>query len=208
MRKPKLRELGEALKAVLKGPSTTKFPAEPYEPPEAFRGKPQFVEDDCIGCCACAEVCPSRVIDVIDDTAATPPVRRLELHYDSCIFCGQCALYCTTEKGIRMTGEFDLATFDRHACVESVEKELVLCEVCGAVLGARDHLLWVAERLGAKRYANPTLILVAESELGLVGPAPEARIEAAKGPVDRSDTMRVLCPRCRRATVLREAWGA
>ena len=208
MRKPKLRELAEALKAVFRGPDTTKFPAEPYEPPEAFRGKPKFFEDDCVGCGACAEVCPSHVIDVIDDPQARPPVRRLELHYDACIYCGQCALYCSTEKGIRMTGEYDLATFDRHACLETVEKELVLCERCGAVLGARDHLLWVAERLGAKRYANPTLILIADSELSLVGRAAGARVEGAPGPVQRSDTMRVLCPKCRRATVLREAWGA
>jgi hydrogenase-4 component H len=135
-------------------------------------------------------------------------VRRLVLHYDACIFCGQCALYCTTEKGIRMTGEYDLATFDSKSCLETVEKELVLCEVCRAVLGARDHLLWVAERLGAKRYANPTLILLAEGELGLVGPRPEARLEETAGPVSRGDTMRVLCPKCRRAAVLREAWGA
>lgn len=208
MRKPKLRELVEAVKAVFRGPDTTRYPFEPYEPPEQFRGKPKYFEDDCIGCRACAEVCPSHVIEVIDDVSTTPPVRRLVLHYDSCIYCGQCNLYCTTEKGIRMTGEFDLATFDRHACLETVEKELLLCEKCRAVLGAKDHLLWIAERLGAKRYANPTLILVADSELGLVGPAPKARLEEGEGPVSRSDTMRILCPKCRRATVLREAWGA
>jgi len=208
MRKPKLRELAEAIKAVIRGPITTKFPAVAYEPPEAFRGKPKYCEEDCIGCRACAEVCPSHVIEVVDDVDASPPVRRLVLHYDSCIFCGQCALYCTTEKGILMSTEFDLATFDRHTCLETVEKPLVLCEVCSAVLGCKDHLLWVAERLGAKRYANPTLILLAEGELGLVGPSPQARLEETPGPIQRSDTMRILCPKCRRATVLREAWGA
>jgi hydrogenase-4 component H len=205
MKKPKLRELGEAIKALLRGPATTKFPAEPYEPPAAFRGKPKFYEDDCIGCCACAEVCPSQCILVTDDPAAHPPMRRLDLNYGACIFCGQCELNCTTEKGVRLSTEYDLATFDRTACVESVEKELVLCEVCGATIGARDHLLWVAEQLGAKRYANPTLILLADGELGLVETGPPRDPER---PLDRSDTMRVLCPKCRRATVLRETWGA
>jgi formate hydrogenlyase subunit 6/NADH:ubiquinone oxidoreductase subunit I len=204
MKKPKLRELGEAVKALLRGPATTGFPAEPYQPPDVFRGKPKFHKDDCIGCGACAEVCPSQCIVVTDDVQAAPPLRRLELHFDACIFCGQCELNCTTEKGIRLSTEYDLACFDRKTCVESVEKALVLCEVCGAVIGCRDHLLWVAERLGAKRYANPTLILLADGELGLVTGGPP---RAPDRPLDRGDTMRVLCPTCRRATVLREVWG-
>jgi len=205
MKKPKLRELGEAIKALVRGPATTKFPAEAYEAPEGFRGKPQYEEDDCIGCSACAEVCPSQCIEVTDDVTADPPMRRLDLRYEACIFCGQCALYCTTEKGVRMTTEYDLACFDRTQAVESVEKELVLCEVCGVVIGAREHLLWVAERLGAKRYANPTLILLADGELGLVSGQPARERDR---PLDRSDMMRILCPKCRRATVLRETWGA
>ena len=205
MKKPKLRELGEAVKALIRGPSTIKFPAEPYVPPDAFRGKPKYYEEDCIGCKACAEVCPSQCIKVTEQTDADPPVRRFELHYDACIYCGQCQLYCTTEKGIRLTTEFDLTTLDRNSCIESVEKELVLCEVCKSVIGCRDHLLWIAERLGAKRYANPTLILLADDELGLIHG--EAERDPSK-PLDRSDTMRVLCPTCRRASVLREVWGA
>lgn len=204
MKKPKLRELGEAIKAVVRGPATIKFPFEPYEAPEGFRGKPKYSEDDCIGCGACAEVCPSQCIALVDDTEAKPPVRRLAIHFDACIFCGQCELNCTTEKGVHLTTEYDLACFDRTACLETVEKELVLCEVCGAVVGCRDHLLWVAERLGAKRYANPTLVLLADGELGLV--SGESHRDPDRPP-DRSDTMRVLCPKCRRTTVLREIWG-
>ena len=45
MKKPKLRELGEAVKALVRGPATIGFPAEPYEPPEGFRGKPQYDAD-------------------------------------------------------------------------------------------------------------------------------------------------------------------
>jgi len=205
MKKPKLRELGEAIKALVRGPSTAPFPATPHVPPAIFRGKPKYSKDDCIGCAACAEVCPSQCIIVTDDTNADPPVRRLDLHIAACIFCGQCELNCTTEKGIRLSTEFDLACFDRTKCIESVEKALVLCEVCGATIGTREHLLWVAERLGAKRYANPTLILLADGELGLVGR--EARRDPGR-PLDRSDTLRVLCPTCRRTAVLRESWGA
>ncbi len=203
MKKPKLREVAEAVKALVCGPVTTKFPYEPYTPPESFRGKPTFYPDDCIGCKACAEVCPTKCIDVIDDVRADPPVRRLVLHYDKCIFCGHCELNCSTEKGIRLGAEYDLACFDRSVCVEKVENDLVLCETCGAVVGARKHLLFTARRLGAKRYANPTLIVAADDALGLV----EGNGKTADRPMIREDLMRITCPRCRRILVLQELWG-
>lgn len=203
MRKPKLREVAEAVRALVRGPVTTRFPFEPYEPPDGFRGKPEFHADECIGCKACAEVCPAHAIEVTDDLAHRPPVRRLELHYDRCIFCGHCELNCTTKKGVQLGKQYDLGCFDRSACVETIENELVLCEACGAIVGARKHLLWVGEQLGAKRYANPTLILIAEGEYGLV--EPDRRPDG--GRLRREDLMRVTCPRCRRVLVLQELWG-
>ena len=204
MRRPKIRELQEAVRAVVSGPYTVSFPfgAAP-EPPESFRGKPTFDEKTCVGCAACAEVCPARAITVTDDTESDPPTRRLELRYDGCIFCGQCELNCTTDKGITLTTEYDLATLDRTECAETVEKELVLCEVCGAVIGAKDHLCWVAERLGAKGYANPTLFLIAERDQGML----DADVERGDKPLRRDDLMRVVCPECRRAVLVREMWG-
>ena len=159
MKKPKLRELKEAVRAVLFGPYTSKFPYEPHTPPDGFRGKPEFHEDGCVGCAACAEVCPAVAIRVTDDPDADPPTRHIELRYDTCIFCGQCELNCTTKEGVKLTKIYDMSTLDRSTCVESIEHELILCEVCGAIVGTRKHLRWVAEKLGAKAYANPTLIV-------------------------------------------------
>ncbi len=204
MRKPKLRELKEAVRAVFSPRFTTRYPAEPHTPPEGFRGKPEFDETECIGCGACAEVCPALAIEVIDKPEADPPVRILEQRWDKCIFCGQCELNCTTERGIRLTKAYELATLDRAACRQQIEHELVLCEVCHAVVGTRKHLKWVAGRLGAKAYANPTLIVSADGSMSLA-PAPVAR--PGEPALARSDMMHVLCPACRRTTVVRELWG-
>ncbi len=201
MKKPKLREIKEALCAVLKGPYTTMFPAESAPLPEAFRGRAEFHEEDCIGCKACAEVCPADAIRVTDDLDADPPVRRLEIMLDQCIWCGHCQRYCTTEKGVQLSSTYDLATTDRSELRSSVEKELVLCEECGGVVACRDHIKWIADKIGAKSFANPTLMLVSQEDVT----GPHAATSGAAG--DRAGIMRVLCPACQRANLVREVWG-
>jgi len=204
MRKPKLRELKEAIRALIVGPYTTKFPFEPHEAPEGFRGKPEFHDDGCIGCKACAEVCPAIAIKVTDDVAVDPPMRRFELHLDKCVFCGQCELNCTTKEGIKLSREWDLTTFDRSSLRERIERELVLCEICGEVISARKHLRWIAEKLGAKAYAHPTLIVLADGGMRL---APRDSGRKQDPAIARNDMMRIMCPSCRRTTVIRELWG-
>ncbi|HUT36897.1 MAG TPA: 4Fe-4S dicluster domain-containing protein [Planctomycetota bacterium] len=204
MRKPKLRELGEAIKAVFCGPYTSKFPAEPSPAPPAYRGQGQFDEDECVACGGCARVCPSKAIDVVDQPELDPPTRTIVRHDDRCVFCGQCEAQCLTGKGVHLTNEYELSTLDRSTCEVSLKKELALCEICGAVIAAKAHLRWVARKLGAKRFANPTLVLTAEGALQLTGPESARRPDV---PLGRSDIVRVLCPTCRRAVVVSELWG-
>jgi hypothetical protein len=58
----------------------------------------------------------------------------------------------------------------------------------------------VAEQVGPKAYANPSLALTLEGDL-INAPQESAEPE----PTERSNFMRVLCPHCRRVTVFREA---
>lgn len=190
------RILAQALTALFSPPFTTKFPAVPFTPVTSFRGRPRFDESHCIGCGACAQVCPPKCIDVIDDTDVTPARRQLVQHLDACIWCGQCERYCPTGKGIRMTNEYDCAGFSHEDFEERVEKELLMCEVCGEVLAPTDQLRWLADRLGPTAFANPTLMLASSRELGLVGD----HVGDADGSVRRGDRMSVQCPKCRRKT--------
>jgi hydrogenase-4 component H len=207
----KAKALREALTSLFRRPVTTRFPRGEYRPPAGFRGKPQFDETKCVGCGACAEVCPASAIRVIDPKSGTAGrkrgsvhglVRRMELRYDECNFCGLCETRCITGEGIRLTDGFDLALLDRTLAVEVVEKELVCCERCGGILTARDHLLWIFRRLGATAYANPTLLRIAQN------PDPALPPPAADGPARREDVMKTLCPVCRRQVRLEDHWGA
>ena len=205
MKYPKLRELREAIKSLFSRPYTTKFPFKPHEAFDGFRGKPKYFEDYCVGCGACAQVCPGNAIKVVDPeepvTKLDPvPMRRIVLRYDTCIFCGNCQANCITEKGIQLTGEFDLALFDRNLAVEDIEKELIICELCGAIVSTLDHLKWLARRLGTLAYGNPTLLLISQREL--------IPVESGKKGEElrRPDMLKVLCPKCRREVTIKDIW--
>jgi len=198
MRAPKLRELREGIRALFGRRFTTRFPAAGTEVPEGFRGVPRFDEKGCVGCGACAVVCPVKDIEVTDSLRDRKGTRRLTIHLDDCIFCAQCARNCITGKGVVMTPDFDLSTDDRGKIRESIEKELVLCELCGEVVGARDHLLWIARRVGPAAYTNPTLML---PMLDALAPTEEPPPGGRDGTL-RGDRMRVLCPRCRRSSTV------
>ncbi|MCX5725778.1 MAG: 4Fe-4S dicluster domain-containing protein [Candidatus Saganbacteria bacterium] len=204
MKKPKLREITEAIRSFISEPYTSRFPEVPVTLPDGFRGRPKYDRDFCVGCKACAEVCPARAIDILDTQKSKGRgVRKLTQHYDICIFCGQCEKACITEKGITLSKEFELSAPDRGAMIDEVEKELVFCEKCGGVIGAIDHIKFLAKKLGPLAFSNPTVFLARHDDLTLL----EKTAPRGEAPHKRSDYLRMLCPNCRREAIFTEEWG-
>jgi formate hydrogenlyase subunit 6/NADH:ubiquinone oxidoreductase subunit I len=201
MKLPKIRELKEAITAVIKGPYTSKFPKVPHEPHPNFRGQPEFSDEKCVGCLACEEVCPVGAIahkDIIDDKDGP---KRIMIHYtDVCIFCGQCEAACIAEhEGIKQSNDWELSFFDRkEEALEAIEKELQLCEICGSPIACKDHLKWISEKIGELAYSSPTLYLPRLKSLGII----DENIISALKDKGRSDRVKILCARCRRETTL------
>jgi formate hydrogenlyase subunit 6/NADH:ubiquinone oxidoreductase subunit I len=194
VRLPKLRELKEAVTAILSPRFTTRFPAEPCVVPERYRGKPEFDVDTCVGCGACVNVCPTSALTLVDEPDGDPPMRRITLRYDTCIFCGNCRDNCTTQTGIRLSNQWDLVGLDRQSMMENHEHELQRCERCHAIIGTKKHLVWLNERLGPLAYANPSLLLAKSDVL------PGDELDSASSQatdVTASDFMRLLCPKCK-----------
>ena len=194
---PKLRELKEAITVLLSPRFTTKFPAEPCQVPENYRGKPEFDDDYCIGCGACVNVCPTEALTQIDDLESTPPMRKIISRYDTCIFCGNCQDGCTTEKGIRLTDQWDLATLDRQETITNHEYELQLCEKCGAVVGTKKHLVWLNKKLGPLAYTNPSLLLGHNAQMQDLKSEPIIQPSKKSRDVTAHDFMKILCPKCK-----------
>ncbi|MCM8799649.1 MAG: 4Fe-4S dicluster domain-containing protein [Candidatus Omnitrophica bacterium] len=196
MKYPKLRELKEAIKAIIKGPYTTEFPFKPHKPFERFRGKPKFHEENCIGCGACFQVCPAKAIEMND----VGNKRILTVHWDLCIFCGNCQTNCLTEKGIMLSDEFDVSTTEKkEELKQEISKELVICEGCNKPIAPYDQILWVAKRLSALLFSNASLMLLylKDMDLALKETLPY------RDEFLRSDRIKVLCPRCRREAVIK-----
>jgi len=198
MRYPKLRELREAIRALVRGPYTSRFPYVPHEPFERFRGQPQYHADDCMGCGVCFQVCPAKAIEMQD----TKNKRILTVHWDQCIFCGQCQANCPTEKGILLSREFDLATTGKREDLKQViEKELILCECCGETIAPHDQVLWVARRLGPLTFSNASLMLFYLRNLDLA--LREETTPQKEAELQRADRVKLLCPKCRREAVIK-----
>lgn len=195
MRLPKLRELKEAVVAVVSPRFTTRFPDKPCIVPENYRGKPEFDPDTCIGCGACVNVCPTvNCLTMVDDLKADPPVRIITHRPYACIFCGNCEANCTTKTGIQLSHQWDLATIDKESTIETHEYELQMCEKCGALVGTKKHLAWLYEKLGPLAYTNPSL-LIAKSGGLITRPQPQG--EQTQQDAQTSDFMKILCPVCK-----------
>ena len=206
MRYPKLRELKEAITALIKGPYTSKFPKVPATVPEHFRGTPTYVPDECVGCGACAQVCPAGAITIVDEYREEEGkmVRRIERHWGACIFCSQCYEYCITGKGIELDPDFEKSCLNISDAINTHDKELLFCEHCHTPITAKDHIKWIGKKLGELSFANPTLTVYKYGELKLVE---EGTGDNPRKNLERDNFIRILCPNCRAAYILSDEWG-
>jgi len=114
--------------------------------PEGFRGDPHVDQDQCIGCSACAHVCPADAIE-IEDGEATRVVRFMR---QACVFCGSCQDVCPTKAVELRSG--DAAWFrEKGASKSEATLPLARCGICGAGFIPEAQIEWAMKTVNDKR---------------------------------------------------------
>ena len=194
VKKPKIRELKEAVKGIFSKPYTTDFPYKLHIPPLRYRGKPEYNRDICVGCGACFQVCPAKAIEMVDKIENHTATRILIQHPSQCIFCGECERNCITKEGIKLTTKFDIAYFNEKDTLDSIEHKLIVCQYCGTIIGSEKHLQWVLKRIGNLGFAQPVLLTQLTETLKIKTDFEEKVVS----PIQRTDMLKIVCPKCRR----------
>lgn len=119
----KLKELVLCLKA---GRVTLSYPLVSAETQPGFRGRPVLDGEKCLGCGACAQVCPPRLIAVVDKGGE----RTIQVDYSRCTYCARCQEVCPVGS-MTMSHDFEMATADKQDLKLTAVLKMVKCKKCG-----------------------------------------------------------------------------
>ncbi len=116
------------IKKVMKtGVVTESYPLQPIAVDKNFRGKPEHNPQQCIGCAACVNACPSNALTVSTDLATKELTWQFNL--GRCIFCARCEEVCPTT-AIVLSQDYELAVWNKADFLQQSRFPLCHCRSC------------------------------------------------------------------------------
>lgn len=114
-------------------------PPKPVKPsfliPSAHK-KMVVYDKKCIGCGACATVCPAYCISIADNKK----YRVLEINIANCIYCGFCAEVCP-ERAIALMPGNELPSFNKEHLHHELRIKLKKCDHCRETIGTKKGVM-------------------------------------------------------------------
>lgn len=118
------RGMGTVMKHYFRPPVTLEYPEVMPDLSNRFHGRLSLLTksdgtDLCVGCKACARVCPCDDLIQIEmhrDDAKKPVIDSFTIDMGRCIFCGNCTEVCPVDC-IKMLPDFELAGYSREELV-------------------------------------------------------------------------------------------
>jgi formate hydrogenlyase subunit 6/NADH:ubiquinone oxidoreductase subunit I len=113
--------------------------------PQGFRGDPHVDQAKCVGCGACANVCPADAIEIVGSGTE----RIVRFKREDCIFCATCQDVCPSEAVELRAGE--KAWFrEKGASRSEARLELRTCLLCGTPFLPDAQLNWAMSKVEEK----------------------------------------------------------
>ncbi len=106
----------------------------------SYRGPPRINMDRCDGCGACATLCPTKALRILDKNR----IRRIEFSPAYCIFCGRCSEICP-ENAINLTSN-PAAPSRKIVTTEQAQFGLVRCKICHRAVAASKVIEKIEEK--------------------------------------------------------------
>lgn len=131
-------------KAIRVGVATQSYPYQPAVMDPNFRGKPEHNSQQCIGCAACINACPSNALSAETDLAAG----RLQWRFNlgRCIFCARCEEVCPTA-AITLSSQYELAVWQKADLQQQASFPLCYCRECSRPFAVQKEIDYVVALL-------------------------------------------------------------
>jgi len=122
-----IRGLSVTLRHLFIKSVTLQYPRQRWQVADRYRGLERLTIDEegkerCVGCCLCAQMCPSKAIKIVTDEGQdyNKEVISFEINIARCIFCGLCVEACP-KGALKMSGEYELACYNRQGMIYTKE---------------------------------------------------------------------------------------
>jgi len=130
--------------------------------PQGFRGNPHVDQAKCVGCGACAHVCPADAIEI----AGSGTERRVRFMHKDCIFCGSCQDVCPSEAVELRAGRKEWFQ-TKEASLSEAYLAVRTCRLCGAAYMPDAQVAWALRRMGEKLSLDASDRGMVERSLGI-----------------------------------------
>jgi len=120
-----LKNLKMTFKRAFTGVEVTRlYPEKIMDLPDAERGLHELDIRECIGCGACARICPNDCIELVPYKSGNPlknkKMKYPQIDYGRCMFCGLCVDDCP-KSCLVMTKKFEISSWNREDLVYGPE---------------------------------------------------------------------------------------
>ena len=116
-----IKPIAKVAKELLLKPSTLEFPEKKEQLADSYRGIHKLDMETCISCSACARICPTQTITMVDAETDRGTKKMPEINLERCLFCALCEEVCPTGCLV-LTKNYDLEAYDRRDFIKRPEQ--------------------------------------------------------------------------------------